>query len=286
MKLTFRDKAGARAAVWDELERRGVARFPFPPHGRIPNYAGAREAAERLFASDLVAGVRRMKINPDAPQRSVRELALRRGIVVYVPTPRLRGGFKELDPSRIPRSQIAAAASLSRGAKWAVDVALDRLQPIDLIVVGSVAVTRRGFRCGKGEGYADLEYAILRQLGFAAVPVVTTVHPLQIVDSFPRDRHDLPVNAIVTPDEIIRVKHPAPPPSGIDYDSLTDDELEAMPVLKEARLLLASPAEDVMASARQRAAAAKRKRTVANLPKRTRTALGKEGAKAAKRKKS
>ena len=49
-----------------------------------------------------------------------------------------------------------------------------------------------------------------------------------------------------------------------------------------------------MASSKQRAAArrnikkaakaAKRKRTVANLPKRTRTALGKEGAKAAKRK--
>ena len=49
-----------------------------------------------------------------------------------------------------------------------------------------------------------------------------------------------------------------------------------------------------MASLKQRAAArrnikkaanaAKWKRTVANLPKRTRTALGKEGAKAAKRK--
>jgi hypothetical protein len=48
-----------------------------------------------------------------------------------------------------------------------------------------------------------------------------------------------------------------------------------------------------MASTRQRAAArrnigraaraAKRKRTISNLPKRTRTALGKEGAKAARR---
>jgi hypothetical protein len=50
-----------------------------------------------------------------------------------------------------------------------------------------------------------------------------------------------------------------------------------------------------MASAKQKAAArrnikkaagaAKRKHTVAHLPKRTRTALGKEGAKAAKKKK-
>lgn len=52
--------------------------------------------------------------------------------------------------------------------------------------------------------------------------------------------------------------------------------------------------EERMATRKQRAAAqrnikkaagaAKRKRTVAHLPKRTRTALGKEGAKAARRK--
>ena len=51
-----------------------------------------------------------------------------------------------------------------------------------------------------------------------------------------------------------------------------------------------------MATARQRAAArrnikkaaaaAKRKRTLAHLPKKTRTALGKEGAKAARRKRA
>jgi hypothetical protein len=37
---------------------------------------------------------------------------------------------------------------------------------------------------------------------------------------------------------------------------------------------------------RKAAGAAKRKRTVAHLPKKTRTALGKEGAKAAKRKRA
>jgi len=233
MRRKFRDKAAAREAVWDELQRRGAARFPFPPHGRIPNFAGAREAAERLFESDLVRGVRRMKVNPDAPQRYVRELALRRGIIIYVPTPRLRGGFKEFDPKRIPSSQFAAAASLSRGAKWARSVKLDRLRPVDLIVVGSVAVTRHGFRCGKGEGYADIEYAILRELGQPAVPVVTTVHPLQIVESFPRDPHDLPVSAIVTPEQVIRVRRPPRPPSRIDWRLLSEKDLREMPVLEE-----------------------------------------------------
>ncbi|HEX3522185.1 MAG TPA: hypothetical protein VHT52_08875 [Stellaceae bacterium] len=28
---------------------KGVARFPFPPHGRIPNFVGAEQAAARLL---------------------------------------------------------------------------------------------------------------------------------------------------------------------------------------------------------------------------------------------
>jgi 5-formyltetrahydrofolate cyclo-ligase len=229
--VRFRSKGAAREAVWNALEAEGLARFPFPPHGRIPNFAGAREAAERLFGSDLVEGVRRIKVNPDAPQRYVRELALRHGMTVVVATPRLRGGFREF--SRIRAADIPKAASLSRGSKFGVNVPLRRLRPVDLIVVGSVAVTRDGYRCGKGEGYADIEFAILRELGHPAVKVVTTVHPLQIVERFPPDEHDLPVSAIVTPEEVIRVRKPPRAPSRIRWEALTDADLQAMPVLKE-----------------------------------------------------
>ena len=41
-----------------------------------------------------------------------------------------------------------------------------------------------GYRLGKGGGYADLEYAMMRSLGFIdeSTPVITTVHDCQIVD--------------------------------------------------------------------------------------------------------
>jgi hypothetical protein len=35
----FPDRSAARQWVWDRLGAEGVARFPFPPHGRIPNFA-------------------------------------------------------------------------------------------------------------------------------------------------------------------------------------------------------------------------------------------------------
>ena len=233
MKQHFTDKDEARRAVWDRLQAEGFARFPFPPHGRIPNFAGARAAAARLLEVEPWRSARRIKVNPDAPQRPVREAALRRGITVLVPTPRLRAGFKKLDPARIPEDHIRAAASLSKGARFAEEVALTELPEVDAIVCGSVAVTRNGRRCGKGEGYSDLEYAILRELGHSPVPVATTVHPVQIVGRLPCEPTDLPLALIVTPDEVIEVAAPPRAPEGIDWGRLTEADLDAMPVLRE-----------------------------------------------------
>lgn len=235
-----RSKARAREAVWQRLAESGEARFPYPPHGRIPNFAGAREAAERLLELPRLRGARRIKVNPDAPQRFLREAALRRGIEVFVPSPRLRGGFRQLDPARIPADELRRAASLAKGTRYARAVPLRSLPRMDAIVTGSVAVTRRGRRCGKGHGYSDLEYGILRALGQPEVPVYTTVHELQIVRALPLDATDLPLAAIATPERLIEVADPPPAPSGIDWSRVDEDALASMPVLRELRALASS----------------------------------------------
>jgi 5-formyltetrahydrofolate cyclo-ligase len=233
MKAVFHNKALARRTVWDHLQEERQARFPFPPHGRIPNFAGAEVAARRLFELEPWKSAKRLKINPDAPQRFVREEALRRGIIVYLPSPRLRSGFVRLDPKKIPPNKLREAAALTKAKRWADSVSVHALPRMDAIVCGSVAVTRDGRRCGKGEGYSDLEYAILRELGHPPVPVATTVHRIQVVERFPRDSTDLPLSVIVTPNETIRVRRPPPAPRGIEWDRLTDADLIEMPVLKQ-----------------------------------------------------
>lgn len=235
MGTRFETKTAARQAVWDALDEQGVARVPFPPHGRIPNFDGAPAAAERLFEQASFADADCLKVNPDAPQRHVRIEALHRGCTVYVPTPRLRGGFKRLDPGQIPDDERTSAAALSNMDRWAEPVAPDDLPQLDAIVTGSVAVTRDGRRCGKGEGYSDLEYAILRELGHDPVPVATTVHSIQLVESVPADAHDLPLFWIVTPGDAIEVSDPPAAPTGIDWDALSGDDLDEMPVLRGLR---------------------------------------------------
>src|ERR1700738_3649469 len=140
MARDFADKGAARQWVWDRLSADGVARFPFPPHGRIPNFVGAEVAALRLLDIEPWKSATAIKVNPDSRQRPRRAEALRRGITVFVPTPRLRGGFKKLDPRRIPPDKIEEAVSLSHGDRWSEEVALADLPRVDTIVCGSVAV--------------------------------------------------------------------------------------------------------------------------------------------------
>jgi len=237
MSQTFTSKADARQWAWDALQNRKAARFPFPPHGRIPNFDGAAEAAQRLFEQPTWRDARAIKVNPDSPQQTVRQLALERGIVVFVPTPRLKGGFHRLDPAGIAPEDFAAAATLTSMAEHSEIVALEDMPALDAIVTGCAAVTAEGHRAGKGEGYSDLEFAILRELGFAAVPVATTVHELQVVADLPIEANDIPLTLICTPERSIEVACPPPAPTGIDWSRLDHADLEAMPILGELRRL-------------------------------------------------
>ena len=81
MARGFLDNSAARQRVWDRLAAEGVARFPFPPHSRIPNFSGAELAAARLLEIGPWKSATAIKINPDSPQRPLRAEALRRGIL-------------------------------------------------------------------------------------------------------------------------------------------------------------------------------------------------------------
>lgn len=228
-------KQALREHIWALLEARGVGRFPMPLAGRIPNFAGAETAAARAATVPEWQAARRLKCNPDAPQRAVRLAALRAGKQVFMAVPRLRAArcFLHLDPATL-QGRLSRAATIKGAAALGVAAAPRALSRIDLVVVGSVAVNARGARLGKGGGYSDLEFALARQLGAVgeATPVLTTVHELQVVDDdIPMTPHDVPVDVIVTPERVIRTGRRRPKPDGIRWDELSDEQVAAMPPL-------------------------------------------------------
>ncbi|MFO7171899.1 MAG: 5-formyltetrahydrofolate cyclo-ligase [Bacillota bacterium] len=227
------DKQAIRQMVWDRLTEARQAAFPLPVHGRIPNFVGAAAAAARLRELPEWRRARAVKVNPDAPQHPVRLAAILDGKVLYMPTPRLRAGFLCLRPEWVPPGKERYATSIKGMAAFGREVVLEEVEPIDLVVAGSVAVDPLGGRIGKGEGYSDREYAILRELGHPEMPIVTTVHELQVLDRVPVDPHDIPVDIICTPERVIRTHTRYPRPQGIDWSRVTDGELQAMPPLRQ-----------------------------------------------------
>jgi 5-formyltetrahydrofolate cyclo-ligase len=228
------DKQELRERVWDDLENSGEARFPFPPHGRVPNFAGAEEAADRLAVTEAWRAADAVKSNPDAPQLPVRRRALREGKTVYMAVPRLREAdpFVELDPTRLDDTD--AAATVSGMGEHGRQVAPDAMPGIDLVVSGSVAVDEAGNRVGKGEGYSDLEWGLLSELGLVddGTPVATTVHELQVREAdWEPGAHDVPMDLVVTPGRTIETGASGKP-SGVDRAALPEERIEAMPVLE------------------------------------------------------
>lgn len=229
-------KQELRERVWDELEDRGVARFPYPPHGRIPNFAGASDAAERLTELEDWQNADVIKSNPDSPQLPVRRAALRQGKTIYVAVPRLRDAncFLRLDPGEI--DDIDHATTIGGSSEVAEQVAPDDMEPVDLVVSGSVAVNDDGARVGKGEGYSDIEFAVLRAFDLVDddTTTVTTVHETQTVDEeIPITPRDVPMDWIVTPDRTVKTETTDEKPAGIDWSVLSADRLDEIPILRQ-----------------------------------------------------
>jgi 5-formyltetrahydrofolate cyclo-ligase len=234
------EKQRIREEIWELLERRRVVCFPKPVYGRIPNFIGAEAAAERLIKLRFWRKARAIKSNPDSPQRAVRLRALAEGKIVYMAVPRLRDEkcFLKLDPEKIhPRSR--EYASTIRGAfEHGEQIYPWEMEKVDLVVAGSVAVNAKGARVGKGGGYSDIEYAIGREYGIIdeSTPVITTVHPLQIVTyEIPMTSHDVAVSWIITQEGIMETHPPHTNPSGILWHILDEGKINKIPILKRLR---------------------------------------------------
>ncbi len=236
-------KQAVRQRVWRLLEEKGVARFP-GARGRIPNFRGAEAAAARLATTGEWRRAQVLKANPDLPQLPVRMRALMEGKTVYMAVPKLASvkPFLRLNPARL-RASPRQVASIRGAFQYGEPVAVDELRHVDLVVCGSVAVDRWGARVGKGGGYSDLEFALLREFGAVDdhTVIATTVHPLQVLTGpLPETEHDFRVDLIVTPDDVLRPPR-SPRPPGILWDHLTPEKINSVPALRLLQATATSP---------------------------------------------
>jgi 5-formyltetrahydrofolate cyclo-ligase len=232
----MRSKEEVRHDVWRAMDREGVARFP-GAEGRIPNFAGAKGAAERLGRHPAWQNAEVIKANPDSPQTHARRMALQQGKTLVMAVPRLRDQhpFRLLDPRKLGESELKEAATIKGALKHGKVIDLDQVPALDLVLTGSVAVNLKGARLGKGGGFSDLEYALLAEAGRIdrRTVVATTVHPIQILrENLLMTGHDIPVNLVATPRAVIEVDGAYSRPSRILWDHLQPPQIHEIPVLE------------------------------------------------------
>ena len=211
------------------------------PHDAIPDFKGAGAAAARLATLPFWAAAQVVKCTPDACQQPIRLRALQDGKVLYMAYPRLAvyPCFLRLTAAELTAAgaDLGTASTMDGAIAHGVPVPFEEMAHIDVVNVGSVAVTRNGGRTGKGAGFADLELALLREHGVVddRTVVVGTVHPLSIVadDAITMTATDSPLHWVVTADEAVATHTGYPAPEGVDWSLVQPDQLDTIPILAE-----------------------------------------------------
>jgi len=228
------DKREVRERVWASIDAAAEVRRGPGAVGRIPNFVGAEQAALRLAELEEWKRARVVKMNPDSPQLALRARAIEDGKLVYMAVPKLESGlpFMALEASQLGVPALEAS-TIDGAARYGVPTALEDMAAIDLIVCGSVAVNAAGVRIGKGGGYADIEYALLAELGRVtdATLIATSVHDVQVLDeALPDTPHDFRVDWIATPSRVLRCPR-ATRPRGIVWHDLDAAKIASIPAL-------------------------------------------------------
>jgi len=129
----------------------------------------------------------------EPPTRAFLEWARAAGIRVLLPHShedgRLAWGVDEGVESVDARAMPAPAR---------VDLPAESLGEVDLALIPATAVARDGTRLGRGAGYFDRALAGLAR----RPPVYAVVFDDELVESLPREAHDVPVDGVVTPSRI------------------------------------------------------------------------------------
>ena len=124
-------------------------------------------------------------------------------IAAYVPLPTEPGSEALLPALRQTNRTVFLPVTLPEGQlAWTAgqDPALFTsavLRSCAAILAPAMAVDRRGVRMGKGGGYYD------RALAGLTVPVAALVYDEDLLPHLPREPHDVPVHAAITPSGII-----------------------------------------------------------------------------------
>ncbi|QRM53195.1 5-formyltetrahydrofolate cyclo-ligase [Sinorhizobium sp. BG8] len=230
-----------RQRIWERLKdvARPDTRFHMRFSEFIPDFEGSDSATDRLAALPSFARTSLAFVTPDNSMLELRRRMIVSGTPFVMSTYNIQRGFLYLAPGIVPKGTELQAAWLDGIEHYGRPVTLEDLTHIgrfDFMATGASAVSMDGVRFGKGHTFFDLEWGMFTDLGLAdeATTIAAVVHDVQVVeDRLNVSETEIPVDFIATPTRTIAVERNRRRPRGIRWSSITTDEIDAIPPLKE-----------------------------------------------------
>jgi 5-formyltetrahydrofolate cyclo-ligase len=234
-------KSEIRRQVWQRLRQvaRPDSRFHWDFGEFIPDYEGSEHCAAAIRQMDAYRHSQMIFITPDNNLLTLREYAIRDNKTVLITTYGIARGFMMVERQDVPEDQERYAASLDGLEEYArfIDLnVLSQLGKVDLLITGASLISTQGIRWGKGHGYFDLEWAMLRELGLVGeeTPIIAVVHDCQVTEvALTPDPYDTIVDYIVTPASITQLNRTLSKPDGILWNKLDPATIKKIPPLEE-----------------------------------------------------
>jgi 5-formyltetrahydrofolate cyclo-ligase len=250
-------RSDVRERVWSRLRdvARPDSRFAWDFGEFIADYEGSDAGAERLLDLADDHDCESWLVTPDNNLDPLRQRLIERSTPFLMPTDGIRRGFLSLDPADVPDGDAAFASVLGGTNRFAERAPIETLEadhpPLDVMVTGASFVTPDWLRMGKGHGFFDLEWAMLRKVGLATTDtlVVAAVHDIQFLSETDAPEgmvadHDTVVDYVVTPTRTHEVEGDRQKPSGIHWELLTEAEIREIPPLETLWTRAGRPATD------------------------------------------
>jgi 5-formyltetrahydrofolate cyclo-ligase len=150
------------------------------------------ELTERLAAKSLSAYLS----TPDEPEtRDFLRWAEDQGKRILLPVSR-EDGLLDWAPYDGDDEELDILGMPAPTGELLGPIAINR---VDLILVPAACVDRGGMRLGWGRGYFDKTLGSME----GCPPVYAVIFDDELVESIPTERHDMPVNGVVTPSGIV-----------------------------------------------------------------------------------
>jgi len=237
-------RTATREEVWAELQdvARPDSRFGWDFSSFIPDYEGSEGCANCLLELGEERGYEHWFITPDNNLDPLREELIKRDVPFVMPTYGIKRGFVHLKSSNISEEMTQFVGTLDGMNRYANRIPLEEMEstldPFDCMVTGASFVTGDGLRMGKGHGFFDLEWAMMREVGLAdaSTDVVADIHDVQLLEDREgqalAEDHDTIVDVIVTPGQTRLIEDSPLKPKGLNWSLLDKEEVFDMPPLQ------------------------------------------------------